>query len=91
MNVYWIGDVEKAAEQFLGTWKEFLKAAAPLAHRPTLPSHCTIAYHEGSDVWYGRIWEQEVGQQLVQLVVEYAVVGPEGVALAVQTNPFIRK
>lgn len=42
-------------------------------------------------MWYGQIWDQEVGQQTVQVVMDYAVKGPEEVALAVEANPFLRK
>lgn len=58
---------------------------------PTLPYYCTVVYHKGKDQWYGQIWDQEEGQQKVQLVTSHIVIGPEGVAMAVDMNTFVRK
>lgn len=54
-----------------------------------MPYNCTVAYH-GGDVWYGQIRDQEVGQQ-VHLVTSHAIIGPEGIALVVENNPFLER
>lgn len=51
-----------------------------------LPPHCMIAYNEGEDICYGQMWDQEVGQQKVQLVPSHAIMESEGVALAIETK-----
>lgn len=61
------------------------------AYSPKLPYPCTVAYREGEDVWYSQIWDQEVGQKKVRLVTCHAIIGPEGVALAVETSAFLEK
>lgn len=91
VNVYWTGSMEKAERQFFNKWSNYLSSVVPQAYDPRLPYHCTVAYHKRQDVWYGQIWDQEVGQQKIQLATDHAVIGQEGVALAIKVNIFLRK
>lgn len=50
-----------------------------------------MAYHEGQDLWYGRVWKQEVGQRAVDLITSYAIIGQEGAAVSVKGNTFLDK
>lgn len=67
-NVYWIGQAEEAVQVFLEKWSVYLHVVKSDAYKPKLQYHCMIACHEGEDVWYGQIWDQEVKQQEAQLV-----------------------
>lgn len=90
-NVYWIEQVDGMVQQFLNKWFNYLCVVSPGATSPKLPYHCTVAYHNGKDVLFGQIWDQDVGQQQLQLLTRHAIMGPEGVVLAVETNAFLER
>lgn len=90
-NAYWIGKVDEAPDQFLQQWGLYVKTMLPQAEKPRLPFHCTVDYHEGQDLWYGQVWDRERGQETVDLVTGYAILGQEGVALSVEDNMFLKR
>ncbi|XP_056592765.1 uncharacterized protein LOC130411831 [Triplophysa dalaica] len=90
-NAYWIGDLEEEVGKTVQKWEKFVKQQLRDPKLPELEFHCTMIYDPLRRVDIEKKWLQETKDKKVPLISQHIIVGPQGAALQVDRNDFIKE
>ncbi|XP_078057621.1 uncharacterized protein LOC144482328 isoform X1 [Mustelus asterias] len=90
-NVYWLGDIEEQIKkQVWEIWGTFVEAQIPDAEWPKTELHSTMIFDKIQQSEIQEKWNKEAGQEQ-EINSDSILIGPEGTALTIRKNEWVRK
>ncbi|XP_054648258.1 uncharacterized protein LOC129190003 isoform X1 [Dunckerocampus dactyliophorus] len=88
-KVYWLGDISEPVLQAFQKWEKYICAQIPKASKPRSEYHCTVYFDPSCSKIFEEKWETQTEGLTVSLTTEYIIIGQEGAAFNVESNPFL--
>uniref|UniRef100_A0A3B3BQX6 ribonuclease H n=1 Tax=Oryzias melastigma TaxID=30732 RepID=A0A3B3BQX6_ORYME len=88
-KVYWLGNINEQVNNVVSPWKPFFHMQIPKARKPISDYHCTMFYDPSCSEIFEEKWDKLTKNKTVELVTNYIIIGQQGAAIGVETNPFI--
>ena len=89
-SVYWIGNFSEDFMRPAQLWEKFICANMPAARKPDYPPHCSVRYFKAIDTPNPNEWLARQPQQ-VQLSSGAIILGPQGAAMKITNDDFMRE